>query len=201
MPWFQPSKWLSCIFCNSSRATHHRLCQDCWQNLPWDLQAHSRQDVDFIAACDYTHPMDSVLHQFKDKAELHYLPLLQACLMQIPKPQVQALVPMPISTEKLIMRGYSQTYLLTQSLAKQWNLPVWQPVKRHFGESQRGLDRAQRLQNLEQQFYIDEQQNHQYRKVLMVDDVITTGASLFALQQQLSTLGCNKIQAICVCKA
>lgn len=201
MAWFHISEWMNCVFCHSARATHHRLCGDCWHNLPWDLSKQYRHDVNFTAACFYAHPMDRVLHQFKDNAQLHYLPLLKACLLQIPKPQVQALVPMPISTEKLIIRGYSQTFLLANALSKAWDLPIWQPVKRHYGESQRHLDRLQRLENVEQQFFLASDTTPQYKKILMIDDVITTGSSLFALQEKLKDLNCHHIQAICVCNA
>lgn len=201
MAWFHLSTWLPCIFCGEARGTQHRLCTDCWQKIPWDKTPQLRQDIQFTASCYYQYPMDRVIHQFKDQAQMHYLALLEACLLQLPKPQVHAIVPMPLSTEKLIQRGFSQTYLLAKTLSKQWQLPIWQPIARQHGDSQRGLDRHQRLSNLETQFYPVPNIKKSYRKILMLDDVITTGASLFALQEQLKQLGCTEIQAFCICNA
>ena len=185
MSWLNLTTWLPCVFCEEQRATHHKLCEFCWKNLPWDQQINTRQEVQFTASCYYDYPMDRVIHQFKDQAKLHYLPLLSACLLSLPKPKVDAIVPMPLSTEKLISRGFSQTYLLAHTLSKQWQIPIWQPISRQDGHSQRGLDREQRLANLSNNFYINQSNKKKYRKVIMLDDVITTGASLFSLQQQL----------------
>lgn len=201
MAWFHLSTWLPCLFCGEARGTQHRLCTDCWQQIPWDQTPQQRQDVQFTASCFYQYPMNRVIHQFKDQAQLHYLNLLTACLLQLPKPRVHAIVPMPLATEKLIQRGFSQTHLLAKALSKHWQLPIWQPIARTSGDNQRGLDRAQRLSNVSNQLYLAQNTQQSYQKILMLDDVITTGASLFALQEQLKLLGCTDIQAFCICNA
>lgn len=201
MAWFKLDTWLACVMCGVSRGTQHRVCNDCWQSLVWDYRPNTRQEVQFIASCQYQYPMDRLIHGFKDQAQMQYLALFAACLLRVPKPAVQALVPMPISTEKLIQRGFSQTHLLAKILARHWQLPIWQPIIRQHGESQRNLDRHQRLQNLAHKFHPDPENTKFYAKVLMIDDVITTGASLFALQEQLKLLGCRQIQALCICNA
>ena len=201
MPWFD---WIyrlqPCLLCGQNPAQSHRLCSLCWQELPWQQQIIHRHELHCQVCCRYQWPMDQMLQRFKDRAALHYLPVLQACLCSMAKPAVQAIVPMPISQQKLMQRGFNQSLLLAKGLAKTWQLPIWQPVSRHSGHSQRGLDRLDRLQNLETQFYLN-QHKPRYRHVLMLDDVITTGASLAALKQQLQDLGCSHIHALCLCDA
>ena len=201
MAWYHLSQWLPCNFCKIFRASQHGLCEKCWQQLPWDGELQQRQDLQFRASCFYQFPIDRVIHQFKDQAQMQHLALLQACLLQLPKPRVQAIVPMPLSTEKLIDRGFSQTYLLAQALSQQWQIPIWQPIARHHRHSQRGLDRQQRLENLEDIFYFHQNNNKIYRNVLMLDDVITTGMSLSLLKKQLISLGCQNVEAYCICNA
>ena len=201
MAWYHLSQWLPCSFCQTMRASHHGICESCWKQLPWDDQLQQRQDVTFRASCFYQFPISRVIHQFKDQAQMQHLGLLQACLLQLPKPRVQAIVPMPLATEKLIERGFSQTFLLAHALSKQWQIPIWQPIARHHNQSQRGLDRQQRLENLEDSFYLKDKIKKSYRHVLMLDDVITTGVSLSLLQKQLILLGCEDIEAYCICNS
>ena len=108
---------------------------------------------------------------------------------------------MPISSQRLAERGYNQSLVLAKILAKQLNIPVWQPVARLAQHSQKGLSRIERLDQIEQQFVIATKTRVRYRTVLMLDDVVTTGSSLHALKQKLEQLGCQKIYAACIASA
>lgn len=63
------------------------------------------------------------------------------------------------------------------------------------------MSRIERLDQIEQQFVIATKTRIQYRKVLMLDDVVTTGSSLHALKQKLQQLGCEKVYAACIASA
>ena len=111
---------------------------------------------------------------------------------------------MPISTQRLAERGYNQSMILAKDLAKQFNVPIWQPVIRLHQHSQKGLSRLERLDQIHQQFKIDPQQRQYvklYRRVLILDDVVTTGSSIQALTLQLEQLGCHKVSAACIAYA
>ena len=47
---------------------------------------------------------------------------------------------MPISQQRLIERGYNQALLLAEHLAKQLNVPIWQPILRREQQHQKGLN-------------------------------------------------------------
>ncbi|KAA8733843.1 ComF family protein [Acinetobacter qingfengensis] len=189
-----------CLLCGQNPAQQYQLCGLCWQDLPWKKQIVTRHALECQVIFPYVYPLDHILQRFKDQAALHYLPFLTAALSTIEKPRIQAIVPMPLATEKLIQRGFNQSILLAQQLARQWQIPIWQPIARLSRHSQRGLDRLDRLHNLEQQFYALKTQA-KYKHVLMLDDVITTGASLGKLKEQLQQLGCTHVQALCLCDA
>ena len=61
-------------------------------------------------ACDYAYPMDRLIQLFKYEQKLHLEPLLAGALLALKFPKVSAVVPMPISTERLVERGYNQLY-------------------------------------------------------------------------------------------
>ena len=67
--------------------------------------------------------------------------------------------------------------------------------------AQKGLSRLERLEDIQQQFQIQTAPKIRYRRILIVDDVVTTGSSIHALKQQLLKLGCQKVEAVCLASA
>ena len=198
---YHPKNWRSCLLCQQKKADYFQCCRACWQDLPWSKQTVYRQDVQCFTALHYDFPINRIVQQFKDHAQLAYGDFLLGCLLEMPKPAVQAIVAMPLATEKLIARGFNQSVYLAKKLSQAWQIPLWQPIARRDAHSQRGLSRQERLDNLHGLFYPIMAADKRYRRILMLDDVITTGASLGALQQQLQALNCNDIQALCLCDA
>jgi len=179
----------------------HGVCHDCWEQLPWYRKTVERQELNIHVACGYQYPIDRIIQQFKYEQQLNYQQLLTASILTLRLPKVQAIVPMPISTERLIERGYNQSLVIAKILARELNVPVWQPVIRLAQHSQKGLSRLERLNQIEMQFQPILTERRRYRRVLMLDDVVTTGSSLSALAQALTQLGCQHIFAACIAAA
>jgi len=142
-----------------------------------------------------------MIQQFKYEQKLHHQRLLNGVLQQLKFPKVHAIVPMPISTDRLIERGYNQSLLLAQSLSQTLGIPVWQPIQRLAQHSQKGLSRLERLEDIDQQFIATTSSSIIYRKVLIIDDVVTTGSSITALTQALQYIGCQQVYAACLAAA
>lgn len=190
-----------CLLCGIDRQQPHSLCQECWTQLPWLKASVQRQEMDILVACHYIYPMDRLIQKFKYEQQLQYQRLLAETLMQLRLPKIQAIVPMPISNLRLAERGYNQSLIIAKILAQQLNIPVWQPISRTAQHAQKGLTRLERIENIEQQFEICTRSKLRYRRVLMLDDVVTTGSSLHALKQKLEELGCQNIYAACLASA
>jgi ComF family protein len=190
-----------CVLCGIDRQQHNSLCRDCWQQLPWSKSTVQRQEIDIQVACHYDYPIDRIIQKFKYEQHLHFQNLLAGALLELRLPKIQAIVPMPISNKRLVERGYNQSLVLAKIIAKALNIPVWQPVTRLQQHSQKGLSRLERIDNIEQQFQINTRSKLRYRRVLILDDVVTTGSSIYALKQKLEELGCQKIYAACVASA
>lgn len=190
-----------CQLCGVDAQANHSVCVDCWNNLPWFKQTVQRQEMDISVACHYAYPIDRIIQKFKYEQQLHYQTLLAGILKELRFAKVQAIVPMPISNERLVERGFNQTLLLAQALTKDLNIPVWQPISRSHQHSQKGLNRLEHLENINEQFEINNSSKIKYRRVLILDDVVTTGSSIHALKQKLEELGCQKIYATCIAYA
>ena len=190
-----------CQLCNTEQQQIHSVCTDCWQQLPWLKSTVQRQEMDIQSACHYDYPIDRIIQKFKYEQHLHFQQILAGAFMQLRLPKVQAIVPMPISNQRLAERGYNQSLVLGKILAKQLDLPIWQPITRLQQHSQKGLTRLERIENIQQQFQINTTSKLRYRRVLILDDVVTTGSSIFALKQKLEQLGCQKVYAACIASA
>ena len=190
-----------CLLCGIDQQQHHSLCTDCWAQLPWFKQAVDRHEHSISCAFYYDFPIDRIIQNYKYEQQLHYQNLLAQSLLSLRLARVQAIVPMPISVERLKDRGYNQMLLVAHMIAKQLRIPVWQPVIRQAQHAQKGLSRLERLENIEQQFIIDPTEKRRFRKVLIIDDVVTTGSSIHALSTLLHRLHCTQVYAACIAAA
>ena len=113
------------------------------------------------------------------------LPLLRHIIRQLPRPygchqRNSVIVAMPTTPKRLVKRGFDPVSILAAQLASHWQIPLWQGVKRIDDTiSQQGLSRAERLSNLDNAFMLSV--TPPTKRLLLFDDVSTTGASLQAL--------------------
>ena len=193
--------FLPCQLCGIARQDQYTLCQDCCSQLPWQQENILKQDIPFYVACRYDYPINKIIQKFKYEQQLHFQNLLAELILQLKLPKVQAIVPMPISEERLIERGYNQALVIAKIIGKSLNIPVWQPIQRTHQHSQKGLNRLERIENIHSQFQANPNNKLRYRRVLILDDVVTTGSSVLALKQCLELLGCQKVFACTIASA
>ena len=137
-------------------------------------------------------PIDRMLQQFKYGSQLNVARTLgQAICAQILSEQrttaiefpawPDLIVPVPLSTSRLRERGYNQAVLLARDIGKRLNIaPALQALTRvtDLDDSQTNKTRAQRITAMRGQFRATREVSH--RRVLLVDDVMTTGATVNA---------------------
>lgn len=92
---------------------------------------------------------------------------------------VDAIVPIPLHDKKEFMRGYNQSQLICEGLNKVVDIPIVPLLqrKRHH-ESQTKKDRFERWENVADIFETRKEVEKEYQHVVLVDDVLTTGATL-----------------------
>lgn len=190
-----------CLLCGIDRQQQHSLCNACWNQLPWYKEHIERHQQQIVCAHRYDFPIDRIIQVYKYEQQLQYQTLLAHSLLNLSLPKIQAIVPMPISTARLKERGYNQMLIIAKIMARQLNIPVWQPVIREAQHSQKGLSRIERLENIEYQFKMIKTEKRKYQKVLIIDDVVTTGSSIHALTHALENLGCQQIYSVCIAAA
>lgn len=108
-----------------------------------------------------------------------------------------SIIPMPLSLKRLSERGFNQSQELVRHLAPDKADPY--TLRRlERGPHQVGQNKAQRQANVRGSFWLDPQRlgHIQGRRLVLVDDVMTTGASLFEAAQTLRTAGATHITGL-----
>ena len=101
--------------------------------------------------------------------------------------EIQALVPLPLFPSKEKKRGYNQATVLCEGMAEVLSVPVLNKVitRPQHTETQTKKGRIERWKNIEGKFQLIDPQAIQNKHLLLVDDVITTGATLEACGNEL----------------
>ena len=134
---------------------------------------------------DYGFPWDRLIAAFKFEGRVELAAPLARCLHaavsrdhEVP---VGLVLPVPLSPRRLAERGYNQAWELARRLAALARRPSRADLLQRPFETahQAGLGRGERQRNLRGAFMVDPRQRHtlQGQRVMLVDDVLTTGAT------------------------
>lgn len=159
-----------------------------------------------IAAVSYGYPWSRAIAQFKFQGDCGWAGALAALLQGAPQAAAALaaahwVLPIPLSRQRLQERGFNQALLL----ARQWapdktRADLLLRIRHHTAQSQ--LQRAQRLSNLSGAFAIEPLHQAQLHgaRVVLVDDVMTTGATLHSAAVALRQAGAAHITAVVVAR-
>ncbi|RYY83791.1 MAG: ComF family protein [Comamonadaceae bacterium] len=155
-----------------------------------------------LAACAYAWPWPDCIAQFKFHGEAGWAEPLATLVRSAPwvEPALERcdlVLPMPLSRERLRERGFNQALELARRLAPEKTESALL-LRTRETPAQSDLTRAERLRNLRGAFALEPLRAAavQGRRIVLVDDVMTSGASLFAAAEVLRTGGALHITAV-----
>jgi predicted amidophosphoribosyltransferase len=114
------------------------------------------------------------------------------------------IVPVPTTRDRLRKRGYHHVGLLAENVAELLNLPVVAALERRpdgsgsFTQSQTAKNAKERLRGLQGRFYAAPGTSVTGANVLLVDDIVTTGATLYTCAATLLEAGAQRVQALVI---
>jgi competence protein ComFC len=110
------------------------------------------------------------------------------------------IVPVPTATNRIRERGFDHAMLLAECLAKYLHLPCSKVLGRKGQSRQVGTKRSERIAQAEKSYFTKNPETIVGRNVLLIDDVITTGATLQAAAKTLRTAGARHVDALVFAK-
>lgn len=123
---------------------------------------------------------------------------------RIQKIAPNCLLPIPIHSKRRRQRGFNQAELLAKSLGKYLDLPVRGDIlyRKKDTKAQKELSPQERLQNLSEAFYVEGDITG-IKKVILIDDIYTTGSTIEACTRVLKQAGVEQVyyMSICIGKA
>lgn len=159
--------------------------------------------IDQAYSCWYFNAvLQSVIHdlKYRDMARIgrRLGEKVAETLGREPVAELDFLVPVPLFSVKKRSRGFNQARWIAEGMAEVWKLPVNSGIirRRKNTVSQTTLNRDERLRNMENAFVIS--QPLKDRKIGIIDDVLTTGATISACARVLKQAGAAEIRAITV---
>lgn len=147
----------------------------------------------------YEDELRRVMQRFKFQASPRagslLLALLEDALRETPRPQ--ALLAVPLHRRRARQRGFDQARWLAERLSARLDIPLVMAQRHRDTPSQRGLDRRRRRGNLRAAFRVE---TPLPPEVALLDDVMTTGATLDALARACRQAGAERVEAWAVAR-
>ena len=111
---------------------------------------------------------------------------------------IDGIIPVPLAKKRQRQRGYNQSHELAKGISEITGLPIYNKVVRRtvFEGSQTSLGRWERNENVEQVFELKDASTIQGKHLLLVDDVVTTGATIIACAKELCKAGGVRISVL-----
>lgn len=204
-----PAMWgARCLLCGA-RSPERAICAGCWTGLPWlngagcSRCAHPLPAAGLcgrciaepphydhvIAACHYGFPLDGLIQSCKYGGRLPAARALAAVLAERRPQRADLIVPMPLSPQRLRERGFNQALELARRAAcvMQAPLDAGLCLKTRETPPQTLLPWKARRKNIRGAFLV--QGNVDGCHVTVIDDVLTTGATMSELARVLKSAG------------
>ena len=182
------------------------LCAKCFVNLPATLYAQYANNpiekifwgrIQIVAAhAEFYFSKETMIqhliHQLKYKSNkeigIYLGEMMARSLMKSNRfDNIDGLIPLPLFPDKERKRGYNQAAIICNGMSPIMNVPVFNNIltRRIFTETQTKKHRIERWENVAESFTIKNEELVKGKHLLLVDDVITTGATLEASGSRL----------------
>ena len=216
--------------CGDAIEMHGALCAKCWSGFNWisnpkcfkcgypfpadlDLGPHpmcphcaaGECDLDYIrSACVYDDVSKNIMLPFKHASKLKYQTIMSRAMINALRDlnlDVDIVIPVPLAWRRLFKRGYNQATLLARPIAKHFNAVLdVDTLSRKYKPDMGHKNAKQRRENVRGVFKVLNSDKIIGKKILLVDDVMTSGATFYELNRILRKAGVSAVYAVSFCR-
>lgn len=221
----------ACVLCDDSVTHTISLCEPCRADFPVlshacrqcglplpvinESEVICGQCITSPPAIDYTlclyhyqMPLDYLITELKFNQKLSHAAILGQLLLahlleddSMDKPDI--ILPVPLYKSRLIKRGFNQSLEIARPIAKQLNIPIGLDLVRRTKNTraQTDLNAKERNKNVRGCFEVIEQKLSRYQHIVIIDDVVTTGATCNELAKLLKKSGVKTVGVWSIARA
>lgn len=201
-----------CVFCGKILAAGERdICTGCQGTLPWLTEGAAEQSGEFFSLCAsplrYQETVRSSLHRYKFKGRRGYAKaygrLVAQCVRDHLAGRYDLITWVPLSGRRLKERGYDQAMLLAMAAALELDGVAVETLRKSRNtDAQSGLtgDEARRANVLGAYEAVDPELIRD-KRVLLIDDIITTGSTISECARTLRTVGAADVVCAALARA
>ncbi len=210
-----------CAGCGRYAESPHCVCDRCLERIDWWDQPIPLTDIDFAPegrfddskprsftayiAASYVDPLRQIIIQYKFRGAVAIAPVIAERLCgqfgaKIKKLEPAVLVPIPLHPSREYERGYNQARIFADELSSRLEIPVDDNliVRVRKRRPQSRLGKSKRVANIKSVFALSPGVNLAERcnRVILVDDVITSGQTVFEARRTLQEAGFEVVGAV-----
>jgi ComF family protein len=187
-----------------TRSDLDHLCAKCVQHPPHFGSARACTIYD--AADSHDHPLKSALQHYKYNRDVKLAQPLAALLVErapLPLRDYDVLLPVPLHLQRLRWRGFNQAQFLARPVARAAGLRLDPNALQRLRPTrpQVDLDEKERRRNVAGAFRAAHPQRIRGRRVLLLDDVFTTGATVDECSRVLLDAGAARVDVLVLARA
>lgn len=172
------------------------LCHDCINHKFYFDKA--------ISALEYTGIVKDAIYKFKYRNKGYMYKMFGYILVQALKKEdiknIDLIVGVPLHKKKKIKRGFNQAYLLGKHIGKKLDVKVDNKslVRNKNTSTQNKLNKTSRLQNVKNAFKVKNIEVFKDKKVLLIDDIFTTGSTVNECSKVLMKTGVKEVVVLTI---
>ncbi len=185
-----------CLRCGIALdTTYDTSCLECIKDPPFYEKVY--------VFGDYDGHLREAIHYMKFHGRKNLSKVLGNLLGMLDIPAVDAIIPVPLGRRRLVQRGFNQSYLLARRLSVISSVPVLDDLllKKTETPPQSLLSRQERLRNQRGSFSLNPNYQKIPRRVALVDDVVTTTATVNECARVLKKAGVKEVYVIALARA
>lgn len=202
-----------CVFCKKLlHKGEDGICARCQEHLPWCVGPEAEQSMEFISLCAsplwYQDEVRESFHRYKFKGSRGYAKvygrLMAQCVRDHLAGRYDLITWVPLSEQRRKSRGYDQAMLLAEAAALELGdvaAETLTKVRDTGAQSGLGKDDSARRANVLGAYRPTDPELIAGQRVLLIDDVVTTGSTLSECARTLRTAGAADVVCVTLARA
>lgn len=181
------------------------ICKECYQAIEKYLYPNNEKDIFYLLQYKEIIRQKIIEFKFNDKAYLHHMFCEILMKNQFACEFIKnydIIIPVPMFQHKKAKRGYNQSELIAKKIAHKLSIPMSTKVliKQKDTPMQSSLGKEERIKNVQNVYKIEHSEKIIGKKVLLVDDIYTTGATTKECKKMLELAGSKKVGILIIAK-